>query len=416
MEASRSHSRDAMPDTGQDRSYNAITWSSIRRFSHQTRFSSLRGTRTKHAVACLLFLVCGTLFFFNGSSRPSSLPVRTGSEVHVPSNVFEVVEKSTRLNPSRKTADIVTIASAEDTFASYKHRKDCDVSSQDLHTPFTPICPDRPSMITAMSSGGRIGMDAPYMPRGCGMRWFNSEEVCEILSRFDKVVIVGDSMMRHVVGSINILVRKDIGYGAVTDWNFSAQEKKQCFCNEQFDVKACSVQGIYKTSDVESHDPSSISCAKPINVLMEEIIRVPIPPDELRRLKADILPETNKPTAVIFGHGLWNNLDVSMTLQWLDIIAEAITHVIGSRWSGLFVTPNAAGKQKADEWLVSQGNKALMVFEEEVGMGARRRGIENLGTWNMSIQASKYDGVHLDMKGNLVKAMMVMNWLNLLEV
>jgi hypothetical protein len=80
-------------------------------------------------------------------------------------------------------------------------------------------------MLAAMSSGGRIGLDAPYMPRGCDMRWFTSEEVCEIIGRFNRVIVVGDSMMRHVVGSINILIRKDIGYGAVTNWNFSEQEK-----------------------------------------------------------------------------------------------------------------------------------------------------------------------------------------------
>jgi hypothetical protein len=112
-----------------------------------------------------------------------------------------------------------------DTFQSYKFRNICNVSSLDLHAPFSPLCRDRASMLTAMSSGGRIGNDAPYMPRGCDMRWFTSEEICEILGRFDKVVIVGDSMLRHVIGSINILLRKDIGYGAVTDWNFSMQER-----------------------------------------------------------------------------------------------------------------------------------------------------------------------------------------------
>jgi hypothetical protein len=54
---------------------------------------------------------------------------------------------------------------------------------------------------------------------------FTSEEVCEILSRFEKIVLVGDSMLRHLIGSINILVRKDLGYGAVTDWNFNMQER-----------------------------------------------------------------------------------------------------------------------------------------------------------------------------------------------
>lgn len=112
-----------------------------------------------------------------------------------------------------------------DTFSSYKYRNTCNISSLDLHAPFAPLCPDRDSMVTAMSSGGRIGNDAPYMPRGCDMRWFSTEEICEILARFEKVIIVGDSMMRHVIGSINVMIRKDLGYGAVTDWNFSPEER-----------------------------------------------------------------------------------------------------------------------------------------------------------------------------------------------
>lgn len=112
-----------------------------------------------------------------------------------------------------------------DTFANYKYRNTCDISSLDLHAPFAPLCHDRKSVLTAMSSGGRVGNDAPYLPRGCDMRWFSTEEICEILGRFEKVIIVGDSMMRHVIGSINVLIRKDLGYGAVTDWNFSPEER-----------------------------------------------------------------------------------------------------------------------------------------------------------------------------------------------
>ena len=115
-----------------------------------------------------------------------------------------------------------------DTFASYKYRNTCNISSLDLHAPFAPLCAERKSLLTAMSSGGRIGHDAPYIPRGCDMRWFTTDEICEILSRFEKVIIVGDSMMRHVIGSLNVLIRKDLGYGAVTDWNFSPQERYDC--------------------------------------------------------------------------------------------------------------------------------------------------------------------------------------------
>ncbi|KAL3420478.1 hypothetical protein PVAG01_08977 [Phlyctema vagabunda] len=266
-----------------------------------------------------------------------------------------------------------------------------------------------------MSSGGRIGFNAPYMSRGCDMQWFTSEEICEILSRFDRVILVGDSMLRHVIGSISILVRKDIGFGAVTDWNFSSEERKHCFCNEQFDVKSCSMQGIYKTSDVLANDPKSLSCKDTINVMMEVILRLPIPPDEIARLKADILPTSSKPIAFILGHGLWSDLDLAKTVKWLDTILETIKSELGKSWKGLFLTPNAAGKEKPNEWILTQGNKALMIFEEEIGLRARERGLDHIGTWNMSIQATKYDGVHLDMRGNLVKAMMVLNWLSMLD-
>ncbi|KAL8906403.1 MAG: hypothetical protein Q9207_002064 [Kuettlingeria erythrocarpa] len=313
-----------------------------------------------------------------------------------------------------------------DTFASYKYRNTCNISSLDLHSPFAPLCSERQSMIMAMSSGGRIGHDAPYMPRGCDMRWFSTEEICEILSRFEKVIILGDSMMRHVVGSINVLIRKDLGYGAVTDWNFSPEERRDCFCNYQFNVKACSVQGIFKTADVVKNDPESLACpANTIDVIIEMMIRFPIPSDELDRLRG-LLPakKPDRPYAFILGHGLWNDLDLQATLDWLDTLLDVSkqqapwlvsSSTKSSRsatkpkdraaaakrerkhesgfWPRLFVTPNAAGKEKPDEWMVSQGNKALMVFEEAVGVEVRRRGVEHLGTWNMSIQSNKYDGV-----------------------
>ncbi|TVY22253.1 hypothetical protein LHYA1_G009033 [Lachnellula hyalina] len=277
-----------------------------------------------------------------------------------------------------------------DTFHSYKFPDTCNVSSLDLHAPFGPLCHDRASMLTAMSSGGRIGHDAPYMPRGCDMRWFTSEEV-----RY------GTSNWRLNAAPFNrehhILIRRDLGHGAVTDWNFSTQESKECFCNEQFDVKACSVQGIYKTADVLTNDPDSLSCANSINVMIEQIVRFPIPTEEIISLKASIGTEGDKPKAVIFGHGLWSNLDLQKTVNWLDAVLEAIGPGFAPQGHSLF------------------GNKALMLFEEAVSVEAAKKGVEHLGTWNMSIQSNKYDGVHLDMKGNLVKAMMVMNWLNLIE-
>jgi hypothetical protein len=192
----------------------------------------------------------------------------------------------------------------------------------------------------------------------------------------------------------------------------------------QFNVKACSVQGIFKTSDVEKNDPSSVACPiGSVDLLIEQMIRYPIADDEVDRYKALIgTSKPKKPFAFIFGHGLWNDLDLQATLDWLDQVLAMTTESLpylanaDAFWPRLFVTPNASGKNKPDEFLTTQGNKALQIFEDSVRIEAGRRGVEHLGTWNMSTQANKYDGVHLDLKGNLIKAMMVMNWLNMLDV
>lgn len=151
------------------------------------------------------------------------------------------------------------------------------------------------------------------------------------------------------------------------------------------------------------------------HIVVEQMIRFPIPSEELSRLRT-LLP-TAKPTrpyAFVFGHGLWNDLDVQATLDWLDSIldtmlsqspwlspASSSSSSTGHRerkreagfWPRLFLTPNACGREKPNEWIMSQGNKALMIFEESVGIEVKKRGLEHLGTWNVTIQSNKFDGV-----------------------
>jgi hypothetical protein len=175
---------------------------------------------------------------------------------------------------------------------------------------------------------------------------------------------------------------------------------------------AASLVPILSMSSVGSVPTPTAFC---LLLAVELIVRFPIPQDELDRLKTSVASNSDKKEAIVFGHGLWSNLDLKKSLDWLDTVLQTVKSANRKQWHGLFVTPNAAGKEKPDDWIVAQGNKALMLFEEAIAIEAGKRGIEHLGTWNMSIQSNKYDGVHLDMKGNLVKTMMVMNWLNLIE-
>ena len=183
-------------------------------------YDQLSHKRNRRPVLIAAGVVAALLFWFNYGSfsppqhRPYRGPPDLTNVTIIPKAAFQPPE-----NADYRIPDSV------DTFENYKYREMCNISSLDLHLPFSPLCQDRASMLQAMSWGGRIGHDAPYMPRGCDMRWFTTEEICDIMSRFQKVIIVGDSMMRHVIGSLNVLVRRDLGYGAVTDWNFSPEER-----------------------------------------------------------------------------------------------------------------------------------------------------------------------------------------------
>lgn len=169
--------------------------------------------------------------------------------------------------------------------------------------------------------------------------------------------------------------------------------------------------------------------------IVEQMIRFPIEAEEIARFRGLLHPtKPARPYAFVFGHGLWNNLDLQATVDWLDTILDntisaapwlqtddtssrpspanrgSATKRLREReeaswqpwwpgkrssgfWPRLFLTPNAAGKEKPDEWLVSQGNKGLMIFEESVKEEVGRRGVEHLGTFNMSVQSNMYDGV-----------------------
>lgn len=174
---------------------------------------------------------------------------------------------------------------------------------------------------------------------------------------------------------------------------------------------------------MSTHDPASLACPpSSIDLVIEMMLRFPLDAVEIDRfqtLLSSTPPASGKPYAFILGHGLWNDLDLAATVNWMDgILAATLARAPhlgedGARWPRLMVTPNAAGMRKPDQWVVSQGDTALQIFEESVRVEAGERGVEHLGTWNMSIQADKFDGVHLDLKGNLIKAMAVVNWLAL---
>jgi hypothetical protein len=113
----------------------------------------------------------------------------------------------------------------------------------------------------AMSWGGRIGVDAPFSPRGCDMRWFTPKEICAILNKFSRVNIMGDSMMRNLAVAMLIYVRADLENGGRSNW-VQDPEGHDCRCEGSFDDRACTFHAVVGSGNVAINEPESLVCGR----------------------------------------------------------------------------------------------------------------------------------------------------------
>ena len=258
------------------------------------------------------------------------------------------------------------------------------------------------------------------------MRWFDSNEICDILARFEKVFILGDSMMRNVAVALSVLLRKDLVMGGRATWlDLPEDLGSDCKCAQPFETRKCAYYSTVSTRVIWKNDPESVSCSSKgrggfeYNALLQYPIKDADMWDFVEHLSEPNPP--NKPYAFIMGHGLWNDLEIDKTYAWVDQAIEGITEQAPylrrhpENFHKLFLGPNAAGIRKPEIFIARQGNIALTKFEMAVAPFVRDRGMDFLGTWNATIQTNNPDGTHGGMRNNLLKAMMIFNWLDKLD-
>lgn len=88
--------------------------------------------------------------------------------------------------------------------------------------------------------------------------------------------------------------------------------------------------------------------------------------------------------------------------EWITL-ADAATRNVPFLWLG----PTAAGHLKPPGLILNQGNNALWHYTAEMTKEARVRELEALGMYNLTLQASSWDGSRYGLKVALVQAMMV---------
>ncbi|KAI9799246.1 MAG: hypothetical protein M1833_004124 [Piccolia ochrophora] len=326
-----------------------------------------------------------------------------------------------------------SIEAVEDYFNHYEGRQDCGIASRDLYTPparngkdgkpVPPYCQNRASLLDAMSGGGRHGFDAPFTPNGCHYRWYTTAEICMILSRFDALVFVGDTQLRHLYAGFNILLRENLALGGLKQWAMSDGERAACRCENQFVKSDCSKHSVESSEDVKKNDAGSghrspYFCDKTPHIYLP--ITGPLPSAHASTITNLLTtrPDSYHPIPIIHSLSLSTSLSypaATASMNELAALADAASDTATRSVPFLWLGPVAAGHLKPPNLILSQGNNALWHFTTEMAREARARDVETLGAYNLTLQARSWDGSGYGVGVAVVQAMMVVNWLARLE-
>ncbi|KAL9019184.1 MAG: hypothetical protein Q9185_003565 [Variospora sp. 1 TL-2023] len=345
--------------------------------------------------------VCGTLWLRSLVSRPRQLD---------------------RIPFSRTDVD--------DLFNHFEGRQDCGIASTDIYVPpiahsstdakHTLYCPNRATLLEAMSGGGRHGFDTPYVPMGCHFRWYSTSEICMILDRFDSVVFLGDETLQHVYSAFNMLLRENIALGALRQWDMKESERETCRCANQLTRPECLAYSVTDSQSVRLNDAGSrhnspYYCDRTPHLFIP-IDRSPAPEDLHTTFNSILTRELDsyKPIPVI------HSLSLATSLSWPTATSSmdewvTLADISQKNVPFLWVGPNAAGHLKPPSQILSQGNNALWHYTIEMAKEAESRALDALGMYNLTLQAGSWDGSFYGQKVVLVQAMMIVNWLSRLE-
>lgn len=94
---------------------------------------------------------------------------------------------------------------------------------------------------------------------GCSYRWYTTAQICEILQKFDGIAFVGDDTLANVYAGFNLLLRENLAFGALKEWDLSPEHRETCRCDSQFTSKSCWPLRVTSSDQVPTQDDAALT-------------------------------------------------------------------------------------------------------------------------------------------------------------
>lgn len=238
--------------------------------------------------------------------------------------------------------------------------------------------------------------------------------MCFILERFDGLVFVGDDTLQAIHSGLNILLRRDLALGALDLASMDRSLQEECRCNNQFIKQTCRQHCLVDSKKASQDDRFGrpFFCNRVRHAFLRTESAQPGHPT-VEKFK-EIVPRAPRskyrPIPIIHSLGpssLLANEAATSLAKFVELADDS-----GRNTPMLWIGPTAAGHV---ELKGRKANQNIWDFDRRMAATAQGLDVDVLGMWNMTVQASSWDGMRFGEDVAITQAMMVMNWLSRLE-
>lgn len=251
------------------------------------------------------------------------------------------------------------------------------------------------------------------------MRWFTTSEICSIMTKFDHIHFLGDSLIRQILLAMHILMREDLVEGARNSWRTDNPDDQDCRGRTMFNKGSkCFWWEAIETDALWREIPQMMKCPKESGRLALNLLQaLEMVPDHLddfvKGVELNLKYPSKGNNVYIFGAGSWNQYRTPDTIEWLRLVEQGLGERVPSYFDSprLWISPGSQAENKDPRYVDSGNNIRVQKHVHAMDPHVRARGFDHLAVYNMTVQASSPDGTHTTLESTLLQAMMVFNWL-----
>jgi hypothetical protein len=287
---------------------------------------------------------------------------------------------------------------------------------QATYQPSGPWCETSRNLSFSLAGGHRVwnnpseanepnpeAFQSFFAPLKCSFKWFSPREACTVLSRYSTLYFVGDSLTRHLVQAVDIILNGNFEYGALPHGKPS-RIYDDCRCDGQFsEASEC------RNSIDNFMDNRAAGLCPGATTHFALIHNGGMLGNETLVSQTD-----TRPVFFFLSAGTHHKMDADETIRkFLKPNLAKIAAVSGPRVLTSWGAMGAQGRL-LDTKYPHQSRENSAIFNHRIAEYALNNGVNTVfDWWNLTKGAQASDGLHLLTDVNVIKAQYIINWLSL---